>query len=138
MDLSKKFGRSAGFTKLELVLVVVIIGTFAVIALPHVVRARDRGQIGAAQYELSSIRHALAEYAVDRDCYPPSIASYEDFRHLMANAYDRPSMNLPSGKSFRWISYSTNHRDNYLLIVQALDHRGTKIKVTADTIQIER
>ena len=138
MNRSEKFGRRAGFTKLELITVIVVIGAFAVITIPHVVRARDRGQVGAAQYDLTAIRHVLAAYAADCDSYPPAIASYEEFRQLMAGAYDRPGGTLPSGKSFRWVSYNTNRKGNYLLIVQALDNRKTIIKATANGIQIGR
>ncbi len=136
--------RSRGFTTLELLTVVVIVGLLAMMSLPHAFRAKDRSHVGAAQSDLVTLRHALAVYAVDHDGYPLAIASYKDFEQHMVDEEGRPYVTLPTGETFRWVSYA-NGRSNsysnsssrdYLLVIQALDHKKTLIEATGDGIRV--
>ena len=131
-----RFGRNTGFTTLELLMVIVVIGILAVIAMPRFFNAHDRTHVGAAQYDLTALRQALAIYAVDHDRYPSSIASYEEFKLSMVDADGQPLMSLPSGETFRWVSYVLTRDGNYLLVIRALDNEGTLIKATGDGIHI--
>lgn len=145
MNRSKKFGQSAGFTILELVVVIVVIGILTMIALPRFLNAQNRSHIGAAQSDLAALRQALALYAVEHNGYPPSLASYDEFKKLIVDYEGKPYMTLPSGHTFRWVSYAGDrestysfpHGDNYLLIIQALDNDETALIATPDGIRIE-
>jgi prepilin-type N-terminal cleavage/methylation domain-containing protein len=58
----KKLG---GFTLVEIMIVVVIIGLLAAIAVPGWFRARKRSQAGRILEDLVQIDHATDEYAID-------------------------------------------------------------------------
>ena len=63
-----------GFTLIELMIVVAIIGILAAIAIPNFISFKKKGIISSAIANLETLRSALTQYAADRDdgCYPQS------------------------------------------------------------------
>ena len=59
-----------GFTLIELIVVIVIIGILAAIAIPRFTGAQNKARIGACQSDLNIIRKALALYEIDYAGYP--------------------------------------------------------------------
>ena len=59
-----------GFTLIELMLVLVIIGTLATIILPHIGGEAKRSKIIAAQAEVENIGIALDRFELDAGSYP--------------------------------------------------------------------
>jgi len=60
-----------GFTLLELLAVIAIIGILAGIVLPSISRIREKARIGAVKAQLSQIELAVETYYADWDTYPP-------------------------------------------------------------------
>ncbi len=65
-------GRS-GFTLIEMMLVVVIIGILAAIVLPQMGGKTKQAQRAAAQASINGISLAVDQYEVDCAAYPPSL-----------------------------------------------------------------
>ena len=65
---SKKNGQK-GFTLIELMIVIAIIGILAAIAIPQFAAYRERGYIASMQADLNSIRIAEEAYYVDKGEY---------------------------------------------------------------------
>jgi prepilin-type N-terminal cleavage/methylation domain-containing protein len=57
--------RRAGFTLVEIMIVVAIIALLAAIAVPGFLRARKRSQASLVKYELRLIDDAIAQYAME-------------------------------------------------------------------------
>ncbi len=64
-------GSNSGFTLLELLLVIAIIGILAGFALPAISKIRTRGRIAAVKVQLEKIETALDTYYAEYDTYPP-------------------------------------------------------------------
>jgi general secretion pathway protein G len=61
----------SGFTLVELLAVIAIIGLLAAIALPAISKIRDRAQIGTVKAQLAQIETAIEGYYAEWDTYPP-------------------------------------------------------------------
>jgi prepilin-type N-terminal cleavage/methylation domain-containing protein len=66
--------RGAGFTLLEIMLVVSVIGLLAVLAIPAFVKSRMRAQDTAFLNDLRVFSGALERYAITEGSYPPDSA----------------------------------------------------------------
>ena len=65
-----KFRRSAGFTLVEVMVVVVILGILAVLIVPRVVGRSDEARAAAAKHDIATIMQSLTLYRLDNGRYP--------------------------------------------------------------------
>ena len=64
--------RQAGFTLIEIMVVVIIIGILAAIVAPNVIGRVDDAQITKAKAEIANIENAMKFYRLDNFAYPSS------------------------------------------------------------------
>jgi general secretion pathway protein G len=62
--------RSRGFTLLELMVVVVIIGVLAALIAPNVIHHAEEAKVTAAKADITTIMNALKLYKLDNGRYP--------------------------------------------------------------------
>jgi type IV pilus assembly protein PilA len=65
MRLKSKFGRLAGFTMVEIMVVVAILALLLAIAIPYYVKQRASGQASACISNLTKIEAAANEFALE-------------------------------------------------------------------------
>ncbi|HLE60627.1 MAG TPA: prepilin-type N-terminal cleavage/methylation domain-containing protein [Thermoanaerobaculaceae bacterium] len=68
-----QLGRAAGFTLIELIVVVAIIGILATIAVPAMRTAPQRAREAALKEDLFTLRSCLDQFHADRGRYPTSL-----------------------------------------------------------------
>ena len=100
--------KTAGFTLMELLIVVAVIGMLAAIAVPNFIAYRDKSRVTQAMGSSESIRAALASYAASSvgNVYPPT-AAITDFSSLRLVVNEHGGM-LPLNAIF-----TVSHYDFY-------------------------
>jgi general secretion pathway protein G len=70
LSLLKRRARAAGFTLIELMVVLVIIGVLAALIVPNVLDRADDARVTAARTDVNNIMQALKLYKLDNQRYP--------------------------------------------------------------------
>ena len=87
--ISTKPTRSRGFTIIELLIVMAILGMLAVMVAPNLFKKADSARQDAARSQISSIGSALATYRLDVGQYP------DELEGLITNDTGRSSWDGP-------------------------------------------
>ena len=142
--LMKLQRNESGFTLIELMIVVAIIGILAVIAVPQFLSYRNKTRVAAMVSTSQSIRVALSSFAADDpdNEFPltADIADYADLVDLVGlNGVSlQPAVPLP--KAFIWDSYTyvTGNSDYemwFQITGPAAGDIGSWIRLTSAGIQ---
>jgi len=87
-DPGPRRGRGAGFTLIELIIVVAIIGILATIAVPAMRTAPQRAREAALKENLFTIRSCIDQFHADRGRYPASLEELVSLGYLRSLPFD--------------------------------------------------
>jgi general secretion pathway protein G len=81
-------GSEAGFTLLELIIVIAIIGILATIAMPKLLHTPDRAKEAVLRTDLRTFRDVIDQYYADKGKYPETLEALVDDGYLRAIPVD--------------------------------------------------
>lgn len=93
-----KNNKKSGFTLVEIMIVVAIIGLLAAIAIPSFLNARTRSQTSACQNNLRQISGCKDQYALDHNNTAPADMS------ALVSTYLKSSPSCPAGGTYGNVS----------------------------------
>ena len=89
--MKKRTSRKGGFTLVEIMIVVAIIGLLAAIAIPNFVRARTQSQMNACINNLRQIDGAIQQWALEQKKDPAATVAFTDISPYLKNSVICPS-----------------------------------------------
>ena len=93
----------SGFTLLEMMVVVILIGILASIALPRYIRTVEKGRAAEAKHNLGVIRDAELAYYIEFNAFTTDLTAIQQNSlptACNANFYFNYSVSVPSGTTF--------------------------------------
>jgi general secretion pathway protein G len=123
---------SAGFTLIELMIVVAVIGILAAISIPLYGSMQQRARVSKVQADLRAIASAASAYQAHTGTLPPDIATLTASASNGAGQAAGPFLNgvptLPSGGVPTWSTYSYASNANGTFSISATGD-GTTVAV---------
>jgi general secretion pathway protein G len=86
-------GRASGFTLLEMLAVIALIGIIAAVVVPSVIGKLDKGKYGAGKAQLTTLGQKIENYALDNGTPPRQL------QDLVVKPSDASNWQGPYGKA---------------------------------------
>ena len=99
--------RKSGFTLVEIMIVVAIIGLLAAIAIPNFVRARTTAQMNACINNLRQIDGAIQQWALENKKGASAVVTYADIKDYLKNSVICPAGGTAFSDSYTIVDVST-------------------------------
>jgi prepilin-type N-terminal cleavage/methylation domain-containing protein len=123
-----------GYTILELMMVVCIIGVLSMVAMTEYNKVHNRAYVGAAMNDVQALRKAISLYDAEWGVFPGVAAnSAAALNDMLLDPTGEPYMNKIPGNNFESLTYvppaAGDEYGDYAMIIVCKDHWRTQITV---------
>jgi general secretion pathway protein G len=127
------FARARGFTLIEIMVVVVIIGLLAAIIVPNVIEKVEEARVAKAKQDIQGIETALTMFRLDNSRYPSTDQGLRALveqptdpaiRHWKPGGYLRKLSKDPWGNEYQYVNPGTRAKDYDLFSLGADNQPG--------------
>jgi prepilin-type N-terminal cleavage/methylation domain-containing protein len=123
-----------GYTILELMMVVCIIGVLSMVAMTEYNKVHNRAYVGAAMNDLQALRKAVSLYDAEWGVFPQvAAATSRDLCDVLLDPTGEPYLSKIPGTNFDAFTYvppaAGDEYGDYSMIVVCKDHWRTQITV---------
>jgi type II secretion system protein G len=130
-----------GYTLLELMMVVCVVGVLTMIAMTEYNKIHNRAYVGAAMSDVQILRKALAMYDAEWGAFPQAAAgSALALCAVLNDPFNQPYINAVPGDNFISFDYAPplpgDEYGDYSITVICKDHYRTQI-IVHSTSQID-
>ena len=130
--------RQNGFTLIELIMVIAVLGILAGIAIPRISGVQDKARYAAGETSLANMKTPLELYRVETGSYP-DVEDYEELKIALTgeNGYlDNMQDILPKSSNNDWHyhNYSLENDGSYTLVITH-PNLGKNLEITPDGIE---
>jgi prepilin-type N-terminal cleavage/methylation domain-containing protein len=105
--MKNRTSRNSGFTLVEIMIVVAIIGLLAAIAIPNFVRARTTSQKNACINNLRQIDGAVQQWALENKAASTSTVIFANVQPYLKNSVICPAGGTTFANSYTLVNVST-------------------------------
>lgn len=121
MRKRKRADREAGFTLVELMVVIVIIGLLATVVVINVMPATDQAAVTKARADISTLEQGVEMYRLNKLSYPPGT---EGLQAVVAEGYVKRLPEDPWGNPYAYAAPGRDGRDFEILSYGADGQEG--------------
>ena len=105
--MNRKTSRKSGFTLVEIMIVVAIIGLLAAIAIPNFIKARTTSQMNACINNLRQVDGAIQQWALENKKDAAATVGFTDISGYLKNSVICPSGGTTFANSYTIADVST-------------------------------
>src|SRR5436190_6834101 len=105
--MNRKTSRKSGFTLVEIMIVVAIIGLLAAIAIPNFIKARTTSQMNACINNLRQVDGAIQQWALETKQSGSAAVTFANISAYLKNAVICPSGGTLFSDSYTIVDVST-------------------------------
>ncbi len=110
-SIKRIFRSETGFTLVELLVVIAVLGILAGIAVPRLTGVQDRAKDAAIASVAGGIKTAMSIYHVENDGYPASIADWA----ALSTTLDTVELGLMADHNISAVTYNADVTNNQFL-----------------------
>jgi general secretion pathway protein G len=132
--LRRLFLDTEGFTLVELIVVIAVLGILSGIAVPRLTGVLDKAKYATGEALLANLKTPLELYRVEKNNYPTTNGNdYDDLETALKEYMGNFSNLLAKNSSDDWYfeSYSSTDDSTYILIIQHPDEGINNMKLTS-------